>query len=66
MWSALITMLVIILQAHFSSEEIFSAVENLQKLFQDEEEIIKETGTLIESLIDIIKDLRRLVDDLTH
>lgn len=63
MRSALITTLLICLQAHFSSEEIFSAVQNLQKLFQDEKEIIKEMERLIESLIDIIEDLRKLVEN---
>lgn len=66
MRSALITTLLICLRAHFSSEEIFSAVQNLQKLFHDENEIIKEMERLIESFIDIIEDLRKLVDNLTH
>lgn len=59
MRSVLVATLIVTFCSRFRAEEIFSAVQKLEKLFRDESEIIKESESLISDLIDILEDFRR-------
>lgn len=59
MRSVLVATLIVAFCPHFRAEEVFSAVQKLEKLFRDENEIIRESDSLINDLIDVLEDFRR-------
>lgn len=56
------TTLVLVLCTKVSVSEIFSAVHNLQKLFENEQTVIDELESFIGRLSQIVNDFKRLVN----
>lgn len=54
-----VTVFVLNLWLQFSSPEIFSAVHQIEKLFENEETTIEEIGNLIKTLSETVEDLKR-------
>lgn len=59
MRSVLVATLIVTFCSHFQAEEIFSAVQKLEKLFRDENEIIRESESFVSDLTDVLDDFRR-------